>query len=101
MGITKFVPARLNRVGLLFTAEQLFFTPQMEEDVTEARDFLEEILTQRKNTEVHLEQVNVQPKVGTCTYYVSFPGFYVSARIVVVDDNRTTFLWPALPDPGK
>ncbi|CAM9669143.1 unnamed protein product [Scytosiphon promiscuus] len=49
---------------------------KMEEDVTEARDILEGILTERRNTEVHLEQVNVQPKVGTCTYYVSFPGFY-------------------------
>eukprot|EP00903_Cladosiphon_okamuranus_P013542 g12614.t1 len=49
---------------------------KMEEDVTEARDMLESILKQRKATPVNLEQANVQPKVGTCTYYVSFPGFY-------------------------
>ncbi|CAN0265522.1 unnamed protein product [Ectocarpus sp. 13 AM-2016] len=48
----------------------------MEEDVAEARDMLEGILKKRKDTPVHLEQGNVQKKVGTCTYYVSFPGFY-------------------------
>eukprot|EP00752_Nemacystus_decipiens_P009142 g8165.t1 len=49
---------------------------KMEEDVKEARDILEGILKQRKETPVHLEQANVRPKIGTCTYYVSFPGFY-------------------------
>ncbi|CAM9720967.1 unnamed protein product [Ectocarpus sp. 6 AP-2014] len=48
----------------------------MEEDVAEARDMLEGILKKRKDTPVHLEQGNVQKKVGNCTYYVSFPGFY-------------------------
>lgn len=51
----------------------------MEEDVAEARDMLESILEQRKATPVNLEQANIQPKVGTCTYYVSFPGFFVSS----------------------
>lgn len=53
----------------------------MEEDVAEARDMLEGILKQRKETPVHLEQANVQPVFGTCTYHVSFPGFYVSPVI--------------------
>lgn len=59
----------------------------MEEDVAEARDMLEGILKKRKDTPVHLEQGNVQKKVGTCTYYVSFPGFYV--RI-----ENAVFLFP-------
>lgn len=50
----------------------------MEEDVAAARDMLEGILKQRKDTTVNLEQANIQPKFGTCTYYLSFPGFYVS-----------------------
>ncbi|CBN76999.1 MORN domain repeat containing protein [Ectocarpus siliculosus] len=49
---------------------------KMEEDVAEARDMLEGILKKTKDTPVHLEQGNVQKKVGNCTYYVSFPGFY-------------------------
>ena len=49
--------------------------------MAEARDMLEGILKQRKDTPVHLEQANVQPKFGTCTYYVSFPGFYVRGSL--------------------
>lgn len=56
----------------------------MEEDVIAAREMLEITLKQRKDRPVHLEQANIQPKVGTCTYYVSFSGFYVSPKVHVV-----------------
>lgn len=38
---------------------------------------LEGVLKQRNNTPVNLEQANVRTEIGTCTFYVSFPGFYV------------------------
>lgn len=50
---------------------------QMEEDVAEARDILGGILKQRANTPLALEQANVQTELGTCTYHIFFPGFYV------------------------
>ncbi|CAM9884564.1 unnamed protein product [Pylaiella littoralis] len=49
---------------------------KMEENVADARDMLEGVLKQRNNTPVNLEQANVRTEIGTCTFYVSFPGFY-------------------------
>lgn len=78
--VNQCVPPRMTNDNLVYEGSSMCSNKfqQMEEDVAEARDMLESILKQRKETPVHLEQANVQPKVGTCTYYVSFPGFYVS-----------------------
>lgn len=57
---------------------------QMEEDVNEARSLLERILENRRSTPVDLERVQARNQYGTCTYYVSFPGFQVLLLLVAL-----------------